>query len=192
MCLLALGTLALSRNRAYYLDGQYLVDVRYFGQSHALRSFIQPSNPDVLAACSQFGPDPWTLFDFVCRNFDYKLDIGELWQFPSETLARGLGDCEDTSILLTSLMRAGGNRCYVALGSIGGYGHAWCQLNGNILETTYTQARLVPDPLDYCLHALFNEVELIELWPGALDDVFALGRDEISKLQLVAQALEGA
>ncbi|MBA7705773.1 hypothetical protein ES703_114612 [subsurface metagenome] len=180
--------LFLSRSpgqRAYYQDGQWLVDVRY-GDWHDLREFIQPDNPDVLAIFSQFGPNPWALYDFVCREIDYRRDIGEFWQTPSETL-RGIGDCEDTSILLTSLLRNFTN-AHVALGSFQGYGHAWCQLNGEILETTYTYARQTV-PRDYQLMAMFNDIETIELYPGALGEIFELRRDEATKLNLIAEAI---
>jgi len=176
--------------RRIYQDGQYLVSVRYPGQRHDLREFVQPDNPDVIAVYSQYGPDYWSLYDFVCRNIDYRRDWGEFWQTPSETL-RGAGDCEDTSILLTSLMRAGGiPNAYVALGEYHGYGHAWCQYAGLTLETTYTSARPVPDPQDYCPYVCFNDQEVVELWPGALGEVFELGRDEAAKLNLIVKALE--
>ncbi|MBA7609488.1 hypothetical protein ES703_16679 [subsurface metagenome] len=187
MCLF-LGTLLLSRlrQRAYYEDGQYLVNVRY-GQWHDLRDFIQPSNPDVLAEYSQIGPNYWALYDFVCRNISYRLDFGEFWQVPSETL-RGYGDCEDSSILLTSLLRNFTN-AHVAVGEYQGYGHAWCQGAGQILETTYTFAQPVPDPQDYRSYLYFDDREVIELWPGALEEIFALRRDEVTKLDLMAAAL---
>jgi len=188
MCLL-LGAIALlSRSpsyRVYYQDGQYLVNVRH-GQWHDLRDFVQPDNPDVLAIFSQYGPNYWALYDFVCRNIDYRNDVGEMWLTPSETL-RGYGDCEDTSILLASLMSAGGINCYVALGNLGGYGHAWCTRNGQILETTYMSARAVPNPEDYCTYVLFSDREVIELWPGALGEVFEIRRDEATKLSLMAE-----
>ena len=183
---------ALER-RAHYQDGQYLVSVRYPGQRFDLREFVQPDNPDVLAVYSQYGPDPWGLYDFVCRDIDYRRDLGEFWKFPSEVLQSisMAADCEDTAILLTSLIRAGGTPdCYVALGSLGGLGHAWCELNGEILETTYTRARPVSDPEDYRTLVLFNESEVVELWPGALDEVFSLQRNEAAKLNLMARALE--
>jgi len=188
---IALTIMALMRSsplgqRVYYQDGQYLVNVRY-GQWHDLRDFVQPSNPDVLAAYSK-RPDYWSLYDFVCRNVDYRRDIGEFWQMPSETL-KGQGDCEDTAILLTSLIRAGGApNCYVALGSLGELGHAWCLYNEQILETTYTYARQTA-PRDYRLMALFNDVEVLELYPNSLAEVFELARDEAAKLNLIAQAL---
>lgn len=175
--------------RRVYQDGHYLVSVRYPGQLNDIREFVQPHNPDVVAVYSQFGPDYWALYDFVCRNINYRRDWGEFWQTPSETL-RGYGDCEDTSILLTSLIRAGGApNCHVALGSLEGYGHAWCELDGQILETTYTSARPVPDPQDYCPYLYFNQQAVIELWPGALDDIFRLRRDEATKLNLIAEAI---
>jgi len=192
-----LGNMALllprpPTQRLFYQDGQYLVSVRYLGQWHDIRSFVQPDNPDVVAAYSQYGPDPWSLYDFVCRNIDYKLDIGEFWAFPSEVLARGTSDCEDTSNLLTSLLRCGGINAYTAIGNYQGYGHAWVEREGQILETTFTAARVVPDPAQYCPYVYFNEAKVIELWPGALEEVFALGRDEITKLNLIAKALEVA
>jgi len=173
--------------RGYSQDGTYLVDVRY-GQWHDLREFVQPDNPDVLAIYSQKGPDSWSLYDFVCRNIDYKRDTGEFWMTPGETL-KGYGDCEDTSILLTSLLRNFTN-AHVALGSFQGYGHAWCDHMGQILETTYTRAMPVSDPEDYSLYCLFNEREVIELWPGALGEIFDLRRDEATKLNLIAEALK--
>ena len=191
---IALTIMALMRSsplgqRGYYQDGQYLVAVRYPGQWNSLQDFVQPSNPDVLAIFSQYGPESWALYDFVCRYVDYRRDWGEFFQFPSETL-RGHGDCEDCAILLTSLIRAGGvPNCYVALGSLGNLGHAWCLYNGQILETTYTSAQPVSDPQDYCPYVCFNDQEVVELWPDALAEVFDLNRDEATKLNLIAEAV---
>lgn len=171
-------------------DGQYLVKVRYPGQWHDIRDFVQPHNPDVVAVYTQIGPDPWALYDFVCRNIDYRLDFGEFWAFPSEVLAREKADCEDTSNLLTSLLRCGGINAYTAVGSYQGYGHAWVSHNGQILETTFTSARLVPTPADYCPYIYFNDIDVIELWPGALAEVFGLKRDEAAKLSRMGRMLQ--
>ncbi|GAJ04854.1 unnamed protein product, partial [marine sediment metagenome] len=178
-------------NRVYREDGHYLVAVRYPFQWHNLQDFVQPDDPNVVAIYSQIGPDPWSLYNWVCQNIDYRRDIGEFWQTPSETL-RGYGDCEDTSILLASLLR-NFNDAKVALGGYQGWGHAWVvSEEGEILECTYTNARRVPDPQDYCPYCLFNNEEVLELWPGALGEVFELGRDESLKLQLMAGVLEAA
>ncbi|GAI47576.1 unnamed protein product, partial [marine sediment metagenome] len=175
--------------RRVYQDGQYLVPVRY-GQLHDIRDFVQPANPDVIAAYSQIGPDPWRLYDFVCRNIDYRGDIGEFWAFPSEVLAWEAADCEDTSNLLTSLLRCGGINAYTVIGDYLGYGHAWVDRGGQIYETTYTRAQPVPDPEHYIPYVLFDDISVIELWPGALGEIFSLRRDEATKLALVASALE--
>ncbi len=175
--------------RVKYQDGQYLVSVRY-GQWHDLQDFVQPSNPDVLAVYSQIGPDPWALYDWVCQNIDYRRDIGEFWLTPSETL-RGYGDCEDTSILLTSLIRAGGADCHVALGTLRGLGHAWVVHRGEIMETTYTSARPVPDPEHYLAYSLFNDQLVVEFWHGALGEVFSLQRNETLKLNLMEEVING-
>jgi len=175
--------------RVYSQDGQYLVSVRYPGQWHDIREFVQPDNRDVLAIYSQIGPDAWSCLDFVCRNFSYLRDVGEWWSFPSETIERGDGDCEDSALLTCSLLK-NFNDGYVALGDYQGYGHAWCQVGGQIYETTYTRAQLVPDPEHYSPFVLFDDHDVIELWPGALGEVFELGRDEARKLDLMARVLE--
>ncbi len=192
---ITLAIMALRRSsplgrRVYSEDGRYLVSVRYPGQWHDLREFVTPYDPEVQEIYSHIGPNAWQLLDFVCRNISYRRDIGEFWQFPSETL-RGHGDCEDSSILLTSLIRAGGIPAYTALGGLQGLGHAWVvSEEGEILEATYTTARPVPDPEDYCPYVLFSDQVVIELWPGALGEVFELNRDEGLKLQLIAEVLE--
>ncbi len=130
---------AFAMGQRVYEDGQYLVSVRYPGQWHDIREFVQPHKLGVVAFYSDVGPDVWSCLDLVCRNISYRRDIGEMWQFPSETIWSGAGDCEDSSILTCSLLRNFTN-AYVALGSFGGYGHAWCQHNSEVLETTYTRA----------------------------------------------------
>jgi len=189
----ALGLIALTRSsplaqRAYHLDGQYLVSVRYPGQWHDLREFVQPDNPDVAAIYGETGPDIWGCLDWVCRSISYRRDIGEWWSFPSETVKRGDGDCEDSAILACSLLK-NFNDGYVALGDYQGYGHAWCQLGGQILATTYTRARPVPDPEHYIPFVLFDDQDVIELWPGALEDIFSLRRNEVTKLNLMTEAI---
>ncbi len=127
--------------------------------------------------------------DWVCRNFSYRSDDGEMWRFPAETIRLGYGDCDDTAIHVVAITENFTN-AYVAAGSYKGYGHAWGQLNGTILESTYASARLVPDPQDYIPYVLFNDKEVIELWPGALRQLFQLNRNERLKLDQMAETLE--
>lgn len=174
--------------RVFYEDSQLLVAVRYPGQRTDIRDFVQPDNPDVLAVYAESGPNIWSSLDWVCRNIGYRHDMAEFWQFPSETLARREGDCEDASILLCSLLENFTDG-YVVLGSYQGYGHAWCQSNSHILETTFTSAQAVPDPQNYCPYVLFNQDKVIEVWSGALDEIFKLRRNEATKLNLLSVVL---
>lgn len=174
---------------SYCRNSDYFVSVRHLGQWHNIRDFIMPSASEVQRIYSRVGADIWDLFDFVCRNISYRRDIGEFWQLPAETIATKQGDCEDTSILLTSLLRNFSN-AYTVLGSYKKLAHAWvASQDGTILESTYTQARVVPDRENYRPYFLFNEESAIELWPEALGQVFAVGKDEDTKFSSIAAAL---
>ncbi|MBS1913823.1 MAG: hypothetical protein JST22_17680 [Bacteroidetes bacterium] len=88
----------------------------------------------------------------VAENIDYRPDGAlENWQMPSETLARGHGDCEDTAFLLGSLLSALGVSpfCYrvtfglVVDSSSGRRLHAWVNYKDEsgvwrLLESTCT------------------------------------------------------
>jgi len=175
---IAIGVLgsAFTGRRSHAQDGKYLVPVRYLGQWHDLRDFVQPDNPDILAVYAEIGPSLRECLDFVCRHVTYTSDLGEMWQFPSETLSRARGDCEDSTFLFASLARIFDPQVWVVLGSYQGYGHAWASKGSTIFETTYTSARPVPDPEAYEPMAMFNDTDVIELWPGALEEVFGLQR----------------
>lgn len=94
-------------------------------------------------------------------------------------------NCEDTSLLLASLLN-NFSTSYVVLGEYLGYGHAWVQLDNQIFETTLSSPIIVNDPANYCAHAYFNEKIAIELWSGALEELFQLRRNELAKLRLIA------
>jgi len=128
------------------------------------------------------------LWDWVCRQIDYRSDDGEFWFFPTESLARGAGDCDDSANLLTSLLRSAGFNAYTVVGSYHGFGHAWTELDGKILETTYTYAHDVSDPQNYRPYAKFNDQEIIEMWPGAISRLFQLAHSECQKLALMTEA----
>lgn len=190
---LALSTGALigrsaAAHRVAYDGDRYLINVRY-GDLHDPRDFVTPYDPSVQAIYWQVGPDAWALYDWVCRSFDYLPDIGEWWRYPRETIRVRGGDCEDTSILLCSLLK-NFNGGYVVLGGYQGYGHSWVDLEGQILETTFTSARPVTDPHDYQAFVVFDDHELIELWPGAMYEIFSLERNEPAKLGLMDRAME--
>ena len=188
-CFAIIGLVAARRLqetiKVRYVDGRYFVAVRHLGEWREIREFIQPFDPREVGTPA----DVWGCLDWVCRNISYRRDVGEFWQLPSETLANKEGDCEDSTFLLVSMLRHFTN-AYAVLGSDYGWGHAWGTTDGEILETTYTQAIIVPDPEDYRPYVLFSDQEVIEMWPGALREVFELRRNEAAKLNLMAAVLD--
>lgn len=100
----------------------------------------------------------------------YRTD--DYWNFPSETLRDGVGDCEDTAILLVSILRRRfpGLPAYVTVGYYQGYGHVWVGLfrdgQWRVLDTTLR--RPVPPPVEgppYRALFRFHEREvLVRRW----------------------------
>ncbi len=135
----------------------------------------------------------YSLLDFVCKNVSYKSDDGEWWSYPLETLTKHQGDCDDSAILLCSLLRNfyPPDRVYIVAGTYRGLGHAWVELDGEVLEPTYTYAHSVPDPWNYKKLVAFNDQEVFEMWPGAMGQLFQLARNECQKLTLMAEAVNG-
>lgn len=87
-------------------------------------------------------------YNYVTLNIRYVADVAEyghpeVWAMPSETLKRRVGDCEDLSFLLCSLLHALGIQARVMFGEWRGTAHAWVEaaVNGaaGILETTSNQ-----------------------------------------------------
>ena len=106
------------------------------------KSYVTPDCPLVKEALRDIlGEAPYELSqvgfddirDWVAINIDYTSDEKrwgkDYWQTPEETLTYRTGDCEDSSILLCSLLRTYGidaERVYVALGvNDGADGHAF-------------------------------------------------------------------
>jgi len=98
----------------------------------------------------------------------------DFWSYPSETLRDRVGDCEDTSILLASILRnrLSHNEVFVTIGYFDGIGHAWVTVNhpqkGNIvLETTSDQLvedkLIVTENLPYVPILRFNDINVIEV-----------------------------
>ncbi|WP_051285019.1 transglutaminase domain-containing protein [Nisaea denitrificans] len=93
------------------------------------------------------------VWSWVCREIGYVDDLGsqgsrEFWQFPSETIALRQGDCEDSAVLLATLLLASGIspfcvRVVIGFARIAGdlIPHVWTiykdeKGNWRILETT--------------------------------------------------------
>lgn len=85
-------------------------------------------------------------YNYVTASIQYVMDtrafgFEEVWQKPSSTLQRRIGDCEDTSFLLCSLLQALGIPSRVVFGEWKGQGHAWVEAGvdgagSGILEST--------------------------------------------------------
>jgi len=130
------------------------------------------------------------LLDHVCKNVSYRSDDGEFWYFPDETLARNAGDCDDSSLLLLSMLRRfySPDRVYAVAGTYQRLGHMWVELDGKILETTYSYAHAVSDPQNYNPMFKFNDTYVVELFPKATARLFQLAHNECQKLVLMAEA----
>jgi len=159
-----------------YVNGRYLDP----------NKFITPNDPAVQAVAAgivnKVGDDPSSrlsaAFNYVTANIKYvtdKLHYGytEVWAMPDETLKRGLGDCEDTSFLLCSILHALGINARVVFGVHEGKGHAWVEAwfdsTGGILETTSGQPFTgFADPTAYGAERTISG-------PGFEDPLLALG-----------------
>jgi hypothetical protein len=75
----------------------------------------------------------------ICIDYDHsEANSGEeYWRYPLETLVDGIGDCEDTSILLAALIDAGGLNGGVILVP----GHAMCAVYSSDLSSAYANIR---------------------------------------------------
>ena len=98
------------------------VEVRY-GEGADCKKFITPNHPSVISATttalkhSSDGDLSWddmkTINNWVGANIKYNHDTfngnyEECWLYPSETLSRGYGDCEDHALLMVSMCKAEG------------------------------------------------------------------------------------
>lgn len=136
---------------------------------HPVNAFLTPNDPDVIKVANDIanrltlsGEDTLNnrvkeAFNFVSHSIEYERDkvahgYPEFWSYPTETLRwrtdrwkrqRRIGDCEDTSFLLASLLlalRVPENRVRVVLGA----GHAWVEARLNtewfLLESTVDES----------------------------------------------------
>jgi len=100
----------------------------------------------------------------------------DFFQMPSETLAEGAGDCEDSSLLLTSILRnrLSSEEVFVTIGMWQGFGHAWVTVvrNGKHYIVETTRAPTKPLKLEgppYVPYIRFNDVMFQEIRPGLLE-----------------------
>jgi len=71
----------------------------------------------------------------------------DYWSYPAETLRTGIGDCEDSAILLVSMLRHIDQFAYATVGFYEGHGHVWVSISRGsdwlVLDTTLSRVPLV-------------------------------------------------
>jgi hypothetical protein len=188
----------------------FQVEVRYPGEWLDIKELVQPESYAVKMALAKVynsaqTPEQniWNCWDLVCREIDYppagdyhrreafptqglfgrplvSQSTQDFWSFPFETLSLGIGDCEDSSILLCSMLRnfRGANEVDVTIGYYDrphpSLGHAWVTIIrlgrryileptlGNALPTIYQ----VPEAAPYLPYIRFNDMLHTEERPG--------------------------
>lgn len=109
------------------------------------------------------------------------------WGFPAETLALGMGDCDDAAVLLASLLRnfLPEERVFATVGLFGRWGgHVWvtafdpAAIGPFVLESTLAEALpgpwVIPEEEPYIPYLRFNDVEAEEV--RELPEGFLSGR----------------
>lgn len=132
-----------------------------------LKDFIQPDNELVKKIADKLLNDLNPIAaaqDFVYRNVRYSRERGELWRYPEELLTQRniVGDCDDKSILLTSILRVftSPDKVFMVVGELydngGSSGHTWVMHDGRILESTACST-FKPKESKYFAQVLFND-----------------------------------
>jgi len=201
------------------------VQIRYPGEELDIRELIQPESYSVKTVMAKVYNPGLTLeqnimscWQFVCQEIDYppggdwhrreafptrglfsrslvSQSTLDFWSFPYETLSLGIGDCEDTSILLCSMLRnfIPPSDVYVTIGYYGrpdpSLGHAWVTIDRMgqkcVLETTLSNALAsisqVTEVPPYLPYHKFNDMLYQEVQLG-----FVLGtKNKDAKHQLM-------
>lgn len=148
---------------------ELLANIRNDGKYYPIRSLVQVDDPevrDIARVLVQADDFISATHEFVHSFTSYRREIGDFWALPSEMLKARAGDCDDSAILLCSLLRnyIPAEKVFVAFGvwTIDGSqdGHAWviCQDEDGtdmVLESTASPGRALRGR--YTLDAMFND-----------------------------------
>ena len=147
-----------------------LADVRHDQKHHSIRSLVQVDDPEVreiarvLVQASDFIS---AAQEFVNSFTTYGSEVGDFWRTPSETLEKRAGvDCDDSAILLTSILRnyipPDQVFCAFGLWSLGGKidGHMFVVTEGEggedrIIESTAPPGKSIRGK--YVIYGMFND-----------------------------------
>ncbi|MFH1485761.1 MAG: hypothetical protein ABIH46_06800, partial [Chloroflexota bacterium] len=143
--------------------------VRNDGRRYSVRSLVQPQSPlvgpvaEVLHQANDFIVAAW---DFVHQFTTYKREVGEFWALPDEMLEARKGDCDDSSILLCSILRCylPADAVYCAVGTWqngrSAEGHMWVVMEGDDGEDRTLESTASPEVQlhgSYDILTLFND-----------------------------------
>ena len=147
-----------------------LAKVRGDGKYHSVLKLVQPDDPDVRDIARALVEAPNFISaaqEFVHTFTSYAGEQGDYWAIPAEMLASRHGDCDDSSILLCSILRnfIPADQVYCAFGiwNEGGRpeGHMWVITGGTngedqIIESTASYRR--PNKGSYVIYGIFNDI----------------------------------
>jgi hypothetical protein len=177
-----------------------LANVRYDNRFHSIRSLVQPFDPDVveLAGILHGAPDFIEASHAFVHSFTYyQEEVGDYWRTPRESMDQKGIDCDDSAILLCSLLRnyipANQVFCAVGMWVKGGNrgGHMWVDVREpgkprQILESTAASDRM-PYGL-YEVSALFND-EYTFATPRGLKEFGLIPTEDVVKMYEKAGAI---
>lgn len=145
-------------------------DVRWDGRHHPIKQLVQPEEPDVkeIARVLAQAPDFVDAAHTLIHSYtSYGREEGDFWRTPAESIRERVIDCDDSAILLASILRAGGipaDRVFVGVGlwEVDGQsdGHAWVVIQDEFGEDRILESTASPEqPLrgKYHFEAIFND-----------------------------------
>ncbi len=140
------GPFSLSCSRCSKTFASLVTD--NLGDSHYINDFLIGFQPPAhfakgiskIEEIRQIWRGVWTSCSYSSDAREGNATTRDAWQTGPETLRRGLGDCDDSAVLLTDWLITRGFEARLALGKMNGQGHAWVvvRLDGRtyLLEST--------------------------------------------------------
>jgi transglutaminase-like putative cysteine protease len=130
-----------NRSNIYDAPEFLFVNVDRNSRYHAVQQLVRPWEVEHLL---NRNPSPWVVMnlppfaeqvaqwlrgEYAARRFAYQSDPSgfDVWYSPATTLRRRQGDCEDWTLVVVSMLLAGGVSSAVCVGSVPGGGHAWVE-----------------------------------------------------------------
>lgn len=140
-------------------------DVRYSNKHEAIKNLVQPNDPEVRDLARVLVADA----DFVAASqafvhsfTKYRTEIGDYWRMPAEMLDSREGDCDDSAILLCSILRnyIPADKVFCAVGLWNGDGHMWVVTDSGSGRDRIVESTASPDATirgNYKIEAIFND-----------------------------------